>query len=110
MENLVNPSIPFDVSLLDSVIELTNNGTIEEKINAQRILIEIENDPMSYVKVSTILHLSKSYSTQHFALQILYVTVKNRYNKMNKIEVEQLRQMVMNIITILTNNPDQNIY
>ena len=106
MENLVNPSIPFDVSLLDSVIELTNNGTIEEKINAQRILIEIENDPMSYVKVSTILHLSKSYSTQHFALQILYVTVKNRYNKMNKMEVEQLRQMVMNIITILTNNPE----
>ena len=68
MENLVNPSIPFDVSLLDSVIELTSNGTTEEKINAQRILIEIENDPMSYVKVSTILHLSKSYSTQHFAL------------------------------------------
>ena len=106
MENLVNPSIPFDVSLLDSVRELTSNGTIEEKINAQRILIEIENDPMSYVKVSTILHLSKSYSTQHFALQILYVTVKNRYNKMNKMEVEQLRQMVMNIITILTNNPE----
>jgi len=25
MENLVNPSIPFDVSLLDNVIELTNN-------------------------------------------------------------------------------------
>ena len=99
MENLVNPSIPFDVSLLDSVIELTSNGTTEEKMNAQRILIEIENDPMSYVKVSTILHLSKSYSTQHFALQILYVTVKNRYNKMNKMEVEQLRQMVMNIIT-----------
>ena len=68
MENLVNPSIPFDVSLLDSVIELTSNGTTEEKINAQRILLEIENDPMSYVKVSTILHLSKSYSTQHFAL------------------------------------------
>ena len=68
MENLVNPSIPFDVSLLDSVIELTSNGTTEEKMNAQRILIEIENDPMSYLKVSTILHLSKSYSTQHFAL------------------------------------------
>ena len=68
MENLVNPSIPFDVSLLDSVIELTNNGTIEEKMNLQRILIEIENDPISCVKVSTILHLSKSYSTQHFAL------------------------------------------
>ena len=30
MENLVNPSIPFDVSLLDSVRELTSNGTIEE--------------------------------------------------------------------------------
>ena len=68
MENLVNPSIPFDVSLLDSVIELTNNGIIEEKMDLQRILIEIENDPMLYVKVSTILHLSKSYSTQHFSL------------------------------------------
>ena len=68
MENLVNPSILFDVSLLDSIIELTNNGTIEEKMNEQRILLEIGNDPMSYVKVSTILHLSKSYSTQHFSL------------------------------------------
>ena len=25
---------------------------------------------------------------------------------MNKIEIEQLRQMIMNIITILTNNPE----
>ena len=75
-------------------------------MNVQRILLEIGNDPMSYVKVSTILHLSKSYSTQHFSLQILYVTVKNRYNKMNKMEIEQLGQMIMNIITILTNNPE----
>ena len=29
---------------------------------------------------------------------------------MNKIEVEQLRQMVMNIITILTNNPELQKY
>ena len=25
---------------------------------------------------------------------------------MNKIEIEQLRQIIMNIITILTNNPE----
>ncbi|KAL7715478.1 Chromosome region maintenance protein [Entamoeba marina] len=106
MQNLLNPNIPFDVSHLDRIVNYSNNGSIEEKLQAQQFLVVFMNDPNSFSRVQTILSLSTSINTHHYALQILYSTIKNRWNQLS-VEIRlNLKDFVSKLISHYSSNPN----
>lgn len=70
MDALLNPSIPFDVTLLDNIMRVFNDPRHAARGEADEILVRFRSDPESWTKVDTILSTSLENSTKYYALQV----------------------------------------
>ncbi|ELP91290.1 chromosome region maintenance protein, putative [Entamoeba invadens IP1] len=105
MENILNPTITFDVSLLEKVIQTANSTTdLQLMSRAQTILTQFLTQPNSYQKVPTILSLSSETNTRLFALQVMSSAIHNQWNTFTPQIIEAIKQFVLNMINQLSSD------
>ncbi|GAB1226878.1 hypothetical protein ENUP19_0306G0015 [Entamoeba nuttalli] len=95
MENILNVNIPFDVSLLDKVINTAiQTRDIEEMKKAQMILLEFINRNDTYLKVPGIMEVSQSIITKIYAMDILKRKLEYGWNSIGEETKKGIKEYV----------------
>ena len=79
---------PFDVNILDAVINTMYRGQGDAQRQASEVLNVLRDHPDAWTKVDSILEFSKCQETKYYALQILEKTIKTRWKALPKEQCE----------------------
>jgi len=105
MEKLLNFNEPIDVNLLDMIVNTfysSNNPT--ERDLAQKVLTQFQETPDAWMRVDTILEYSHSPNTKFYALQILDLVIRTRWNVLPREQCEGIKKYIVNLIIKLSSD------
>ncbi len=72
-------NMPFDVSLLDSVVSTAYDPMNVQRSNANKALMALQENPDVWTKADAILEKAQNAQTRFFGLQILDDAIRTRY-------------------------------
>lgn len=104
MERILDFSQPFDVGLLDQVVECVYQGTTQERDLAQRVLTQLQEHPDAWLVVDKILEYSKSSAAKFFGLQILESVIKYRWKVLPREQCDGIKNYIVNLIIKLSSD------
>mmetsp|Transcript_40781 Transcript_40781/g.49653 ORF Transcript_40781/g.49653 Transcript_40781/m.49653 type:complete len:1093 (-) Transcript_40781:637-3915(-) len=100
-QRLLDPSVEFDVSLLDSVITTAYDPVHPQRSAANKVLMSLQQNPDLWTKSDTILERSSNPQARFFGLQILDDAIKTRWKILPTEQREGIKNYIVNkIITI----------
>lgn len=90
---------PTDVSLLESTVELMYGaGSGEQRVAAERLLLQFQEHPQAWQRVDVILTSAQSQSTKYFALQILENVIRYKWGALPEEQRVGIRNFLSNLI------------
>lgn len=104
---LLDFSQPVDVPLLEATVtRMYGAGSPEERVAAERILLQFQELPSAWTKVDTILEQAQNQSTKYFALQILENVIRFKWGALPMEQREGIKNYLSNlVIRFATNEP-----
>lgn len=100
MENLgsrlLDFSQPFEVQMLDVVVQAMNDPQHHERKVANEIMVALQSHQDAWNKVCDILEQSANPSTRFFGLQILEDAVKYRWKTLPTEQREGIKVYIVN--------------
>ncbi|KAK8961316.1 hypothetical protein KSP40_PGU007993 [Platanthera guangdongensis] len=104
-EKLRDLSKPIDVSLLDATVAaFYGTGSKEERIAADNILRELQNNQDMWLQVVHILQSSQNLNTKFFSLQVLEGVIKYRWNALPSEQRDGIKNYISDLIVQLSSN------
>ncbi|KAK4789346.1 hypothetical protein SAY86_020665 [Trapa natans] len=104
-EKLRDLSQPIDVPLLDgTVAAFYGTGSKEERMAADQILRDLQNNPDTWLQVVHILQNTKNLNTKFFALQVLEGVIKYRWNALPVQQRDGMKNYISEVIVQLSSN------
>lgn len=96
MEKLLDFSGPFDVNLLDRVVDVlySGSGTSEEIKQADSVLNQLRDNQDSWIRAGEILQDSKNPNSKFFALATLDKLIKTRWKTLPLDQRQGVRNFV----------------
>ncbi|PAV62887.1 hypothetical protein WR25_23782 isoform B [Diploscapter pachys] len=95
----------LNVQLLDEVVKLMNTATGEAQRRANMILVELKQDPNSWLKVDAILEYSNLAESKYFALQILESVIQTRWKALPQDQRTGIKSFIVQYILKLSSSP-----
>ena len=87
---------PFDVSLLDSVVQSAFSPTSPTRAAANTVLMTIQENPSMWTRADAILESpAASLQSRYFALQVLTAAIKTRWKVMPEEQREGVKGYVV---------------
>ncbi|KAG2381491.1 hypothetical protein C9374_006480 [Naegleria lovaniensis] len=105
MEAILNFNEPFNVGLLDMVIDCLYRGSPQEIQSAQRVLTQFQEHPSAWTRVKQILETSNNENSKFFALQVLLKVVQTRWKILPQDEREGVKNFI--VITVINCSKDE---
>lgn len=104
-EKLRDLSKPIDVPLLDATVAaFYGTGSKEERVAADHILRELQNNQDMWLQVVHILQNSQNLNTKFFALQVLEGVIKYRWNALPTEQRDGIKNYISDLIVQLSSN------
>ncbi|KAK4758061.1 hypothetical protein SAY87_019362 [Trapa incisa] len=104
-EKLRDLSQPIDVPLLDATVAaFYGTGSKEERMAADQILRDLQNNPDTWLQVVHILQNTKNLNTKFFALQVLEGVIKYRWNALPVQQRDGMKNYISEVIVQLSSN------
>ncbi|KAF9670475.1 hypothetical protein SADUNF_Sadunf13G0072900 [Salix dunnii] len=95
----------IDVPLLDATVAaFYGTGSKEERVAADRILQDLQNNPDMWLQVVHILQNTKNLNTKFFALQVLESVIKYRWNALPVEQRDGMKNYISEVIVQLSSN------
>ncbi|KAG6752113.1 hypothetical protein POTOM_044332 [Populus tomentosa] len=95
----------IDVPLLDATVAaFYGTGSKEERVAADRILQDLQNNPDMWLQVVHILQNTKNLNTKFFALQVLEGVIKYRWNALPVEQRDGMKNYISEVIVQLSSN------
>ncbi|KAG0501481.1 hypothetical protein HPP92_001553 [Vanilla planifolia] len=104
-EKLRDLTKPIDVLLLDATVAaFYGTGSKEERVAADHILRDLQNNPDLWLQVVHILRNSRNLNTKFFALQVLEGVIKYRWNALPTDQRDGIKNYISDLIVQLSSN------
>jgi len=98
---LLDASQPFDVSLLDGIVNATFDARNPQQQAANQVLMTLKENDQLWTRVDAILEQSENPHTRYFALQVLIDTINTRWKILPADQREGIKNYIVGkIITI----------
>lgn len=103
-ETLLDFAQPFDVTVLDAVVNAfySPGGNPQLRAEAEQIMKQMQEHEHSWTRVDGILEHSKSANTKFFALQILDSVIKFRWGSLPLEQREGIKNFISNLVISLS--------
>ncbi|EFC47202.1 exportin-1 [Naegleria gruberi] len=110
MEALLDFNAPFNVSLLDQIIDClySSRGNIQEIQMAQKVLSQFKDDPNSWTRVKQILETSNNQNSKFFALQVLLQVIQTRWKILPPDERDGVKNFI--VLTVINCSKDETYF
>mmetsp|Transcript_7446 Transcript_7446/g.11130 ORF Transcript_7446/g.11130 Transcript_7446/m.11130 type:complete len:584 (-) Transcript_7446:6-1757(-) len=105
-KKLMDPSQPFDLALLDEVVNATYNAQSPHQQEANRVLMEIKERKDMWINAKTILEGEVSPQSKFFALQLLEDAIFMQWKALPSAEREGIRNFISNMIVSLSQSEE----
>ena len=79
LQRLLDPSIEFDIPLLDKIISAAYDPLNPQQKSANDALMKLQENPDLWTKADGILERASNPNTKFFGLQILDDAIRTRY-------------------------------
>lgn len=104
-EKLRDLSQPIDVALLDATVDAFYvTGSKEERVAADHILRDLQNNPDTWLQVVHILSNTQNLNTKFFALQVLEGVIKYRWNALPVDQRDGMKNYISDVIVKLSSD------
>eukprot|EP00741_Cyanophora_paradoxa_P007524 tig00001154_g7277.t1 len=97
------PGRPFDVNLLDRIVDAFYRGASEaERAQANQVLTQFKEHADAWTRVDSILEFSQNSATKFYGLQVLEQVIKYKWKILPPEQRDGIKNYIVNLIIKLS--------